>query len=71
MQTETYYDVFGKIEYENKMGNLMTDFTNIKAGNIHKANGGFLILNANDLIHYAATYENLIKTFSMRELMLR
>ncbi|SHK16513.1 lon-related putative ATP-dependent protease [Hathewaya proteolytica DSM 3090] len=66
--TNDYYDVFGKIEYENKMGNLMTDFTNIKAGNIHKANGGFLILNANDLIHYAATYENLIKTLKNKKL---
>lgn len=54
-----YHSLFGKIEYENKMGNLVTDFTHIKAGNIHRANGGFLIINAQDLLNNLDSYEYL------------
>lgn len=54
-----YYNLFGRIEYENKIGNLITDFTHIKAGSLHKANGGFLIINAHDLLNNPDSYENL------------
>ena len=35
--------LFGNIQYENKLGNMLTDFTLISPGYLHKANGGFLI----------------------------
>ena len=63
-----YYNLFGKIEYENKMGNLTTDFTHIRAGNMHKANGGFLIINANDLMNNADIYENLKRALKSRKI---
>lgn len=46
----SYYDLFGKLEYENQMGSLKTDHTMLKAGLLHKANGGYLLINARDLM---------------------
>jgi len=46
----TYYNLFGGIDYETKMGFMVTNFNLIKPGSIHKANGGYLIINAFDLL---------------------
>ncbi len=42
----TYTNLFGEIEHIAQMGTLLTDFNLIKAGALHKANGGYLILDA-------------------------
>ncbi len=52
-----YFDLFGKLEYENQMGSLRTDHTMLKAGILHKANGGYLIVNARDLISNMTLWE--------------
>ena len=46
----TYFDLFGKLEYENQMGCLRTNHNMLKAGDIHKANGGYLLVHARDLL---------------------
>ena len=46
----SFYNLFGKLEYENSFGTLRTDFTLIKSGLIHKANGGYLIIQIRDLL---------------------
>lgn len=46
----SYYNLFGKLEYENTFGTLKTDFTLIKPGLIHKANGGYIVLQVRDLL---------------------
>lgn len=46
----TYINLIGTVEYENEKGTLKTDFTMIKSGAIHKANGGYLILQAEQLL---------------------
>ena len=38
----TYINLFGTIEYEGEFGVLSTDFTKIRGGAIHHANGGYL-----------------------------
>src|SRR5699024_11867197 len=40
----TYYNLIGKVEYENRMGVMTTDFTKIKPGFLHYANGGYIII---------------------------
>ncbi|MCW4027976.1 MAG: AAA family ATPase, partial [Candidatus Bathyarchaeota archaeon] len=40
----TYQNLFGRIEKEAQFGVLTTDFTMIRGGSIHKANGGYLVL---------------------------
>ncbi|MBI5809832.1 MAG: AAA family ATPase, partial [Deltaproteobacteria bacterium] len=45
----TYYNLFGRLEYRVQLGVATTDFTMIKGGSIHMANGGYLIINALDI----------------------
>ncbi|WP_195251886.1 AAA family ATPase [Romboutsia sp. 1001713B170207_170306_H8] len=58
----TYYNLTGSIEYKNEMGSLTTSFMEIKPGALHKANGGFLIINARDLLSNAFSWECLKRT---------
>lgn len=46
----TYGKIIGEIEYENEFGSLSTNFMKIKPGLFHKANGGYLILQAEDVL---------------------
>ncbi len=43
-------NLIGRIEHEAEMGTLVTNFTMIKAGALHRANGGYLILDAIDIV---------------------
>ncbi len=54
-----YYNLLGKIEYESNMGVVTTDFTKIKAGSLHAANGGYIIINMSDIIQNPETWEGL------------
>ncbi|SHH40005.1 Lon protease family protein [Tepidibacter thalassicus] len=58
----TYYNLTGMIEYKNEIGVLTTSFLEIKPGAIHKANGGFLILNVNDLFSHPFAWQALKRT---------
>jgi len=53
----TYANLAGKVEYYSKAGMLFTDFTMIKPGAFHRANGGFLILEAENVLRYAYAWE--------------
>ena len=46
----TYFNLFGRIDYEARFGALTTDFTRIRPGSVHQANGGFLIVQLEDLL---------------------
>ncbi len=46
----TYNNLFGKVEHESDMGTLITNFTLIRGGALHRANGGYLIIPARDLL---------------------
>src|SRR5438046_10280132 len=46
----TATNLLGKIEYESRFGALVTDFTLIKAGSLHRANGGFLVGGVDELL---------------------
>ena len=55
----TVTNLLGRIENEAKFGTLSTDFTLIKGGSIHRANGGYLILGARELLTSQLSYEGL------------
>src|SRR5260370_5619777 len=55
----TVTNLLGRIENEAKFGTLSTDFTLIKGGSIHKANGGFLILRARERLTSRLSYYEL------------
>ncbi|MDP3487923.1 MAG: AAA family ATPase, partial [Bacillota bacterium] len=61
-----YYNLMGMIEMQHNMGVLTTDFTKIKAGAIHRANGGFLILEAEDLFSNALSWKGLKRALKHR-----
>ncbi|MBS3872378.1 MAG: AAA family ATPase [Firmicutes bacterium] len=61
-----YYNLMGMIEMQHNMGVLTTDFTRIKAGAIHRANGGFLILEAEDLFSNALSWKALKRALKHR-----
>lgn len=54
-----YYNLFGKIEYESNMGAVTTDFTKIKPGSLHAANGGYIIINMSDIIRNPESWDGL------------
>ena len=56
-----FNNLVGRVEFENELGNLTTDFTKIQLGLLHKANGGYLILHVNDLINNLYVWEYLKK----------
>ncbi|MDR1979966.1 MAG: AAA family ATPase [Synergistaceae bacterium] len=53
----TYYNLAGKVEYESRQGYLYTDFRRIVAGAFHKANGGFLVLDAEKVLMNFMSWE--------------
>jgi predicted ATP-dependent protease len=63
----TYYNLFGKIEKKVENGVYFTDFTMIKAGSVLKANGGYLLINTNDLFAYPLVWENLKSILRYRQ----
>ena len=57
----TYFNLMGCIERESEMGALYTDFTLIKAGSLHRANGGFCIIRVDDLSANTGAWEGLLR----------
>jgi lon-related putative ATP-dependent protease len=55
----TYPNLFGRIEKEAQFGVLSTDFTMIRGGSLHKANGGYLVLQVEDLVRNLFSYDSL------------
>lgn len=64
----SYNNLFGTVERKAQFGALFTDFTMIKAGSIHKANGGFLIVKALDLLKKPFSYEALKRAIKERKI---
>ncbi|XES78492.1 MAG: Lon protease family protein [Candidatus Bathyarchaeia archaeon] len=55
----TYHHLFGRIEREAQFGALVTDFTMIRGGFLHQANGGYLIVPVEELLTNQFSYEGL------------
>ncbi|MBR2787260.1 MAG: AAA family ATPase [Clostridia bacterium] len=66
----SYHNIFGKLEYENYYGSLKTDYTMLKPGLLHEANGGYILFQAKDLVSNGICYEALKKALRMKELLI-
>jgi lon-related putative ATP-dependent protease len=66
----TYYNLLGKLEYENEFGTMTTDYTMIKAGLFHQANGGYLILQAKDVLSNVQSWEALKRVLKTRQITI-
>lgn len=69
-QNATYTNLFGSIERRVQMGASITDFTMIKPGSLHRANGGYLVLNANNLFRLGLSWEALKIALERREIRI-
>ncbi len=65
-----YNNIFGGLEYENQYGALKTDFTMIKPGLLHQANGGYIVFQARDLLNNQVCYEALKKALKIKQLSI-
>lgn len=66
----TYSNLIGKIERKAHMGIVFTDFTEIKAGALIQASGGFLILSALDVLRQPFAWEALKRAIKTREVKI-
>ncbi|MBI5520178.1 MAG: AAA family ATPase [Desulfovibrio sp.] len=57
----TPFNLLGSIERESELGAFYTDFTLVRAGSVHRANGGFLIINVEDLMGNQGSWEGLLR----------
>ena len=66
----SYHNIFGSLEYENYYGSLKTDHTMLKPGLLQKANGGYIIFQAKDLLQNSMCYEALKKALRVKEVSI-
>jgi len=66
----TYTNLIGRAEHVQQMGAFMTDFTLIKPGVLHQANGGYLVLDARKLLLQPYAWEGLKRALRAREIRI-
>lgn len=66
----TSYNISGKVEYKTQYGAMVTDFTMIKPGALHKANGGYLIIQAIDVLKNYFAWETLKRAIKNNEIII-
>lgn len=66
----TYLNLFGRIEYKVQYGMALTDFSMIRAGSLHRANGGYIVINALDLLRNIFSYDALKRSIKNREIKI-
>ena len=66
----THYNLLGHVEQLTQMGTITTDFTLIRPGALHKANGGFLILEADQLLEQPYAWQGLKRALRSGQIKL-
>ncbi|MPZ48255.1 MAG: AAA family ATPase [Dehalococcoidia bacterium] len=62
--------LFGRIEKEALFGAVSTDHTMLRAGSLHQANGGFLVVDFDDVLQYPLSWNELKRTIRTGELTI-
>ncbi|MGA8261467.1 MAG: ATP-binding protein [Arenicellales bacterium] len=66
----TYHSLMGRIEHRAQQGALVTDFTMIRAGTLHRANGGYLLVDAVKVLTQPFAWEALKRALKAGRLHL-
>jgi predicted ATP-dependent protease len=66
----TFQNLVGRIEHVAQMGTLITDFTHIKSGALHRANGGYLILDARRVLLEPFAWDGLKRALRARAIRI-
>ena len=66
----TWSNLFGRIERRAYMGTYWSDHTMLRAGSVHQANGGYLVVNAQDVLLSPGVWQGLKRVIRNREVRL-
>jgi lon-related putative ATP-dependent protease len=66
----TFYNLLGRVEYRSAFGAMVTDFREIKAGALQRANGGFLVLEALELLRHPFAWQALKRALRDRQVRI-
>lgn len=69
-ENPTYANLIGRIEHVSELGALVTNFTLIRPGALHRANGGYLLLDAVKLLHQPFAWEALKRALRTRQIRI-
>lgn len=69
-KSPNYFDLFGKLEFESGPTGVKTNYMMLKPGLVHKANGGYLIVNIRDLLVHQPTWEAFKRVIRSQELSI-
>jgi len=69
-ENPTYMNLVGRIEHIARFGALLTDFGLIKAGALHRANGGYLLLDLRRVLMQPFAWEALKRALHTREIRI-
>lgn len=69
-QNPTYQNLFGKVEKEVQFGVMITDFTMIRSGSLHKANGGYMVIPVEDLVRNPFAWDGLKAALKTEEVTI-
>jgi predicted ATP-dependent protease len=67
----TFNNLIGGVDFIEERGVLKTDYNQIRAGSLIQASGGYLIIQAEDLLHYPLAYVALKRTLRSGQITLR
>ncbi len=66
----TYANLVGRVEHVSQFGTLSTDFTLIRAGSLHRANGGYLLIDAIKLLTQPYAWEGMKRALRSRRIQI-
>jgi predicted ATP-dependent protease len=66
----TYYNLVGRVDYRASIAAMVTDFRMIRPGALHRANGGYLVLQARDVLLSPFAWDALKRALRERELRI-
>ena len=66
----TYLNLFGRVEHKVQFGMAVTDFSMIKAGSLHRANGGYVVIQGLDLFKNLFSYDALKRALKNGEIKI-
>jgi len=67
----SFTELIGKIEHEAEFGTLVTNLSLIQAGALHRANGGYLVMDVDKVFSYPASWEGLKRAMKSGEIRVR
>jgi lon-related putative ATP-dependent protease len=71
VETNTEYrNLIGRVSYRPTLGAMVTDFREVQAGALHRANGGFLVLEALDLLRHPFAWDALKRALRTGEVAI-